>query len=118
VTRTIWLTSDQGVFKVSLEPDHTKVDTNLCAKFISFHAGENIHARAGEGIKESVLIVIPPAGSSDGNWKLEMVTPGRLLNAFNEIVLFKVMLSKIVPKAVNLNFEVDIVHSKLGLCNK
>lgn len=47
-----------------------------------------------------------------------MVTPGRLLNAFNEMVLFKVMLSKIVPKAVNLNFEVDIVHSKLGLCNK
>ena len=47
-----------------------------------------------------------------------MVTPGRLLNAFNEMVFLKVILSKIVPKAVNLSFEVDIVHSKLGLCNK
>ena len=61
---------------------------------------------------------IPPAGSSEGSWKLLMVTPGKPLKALNEIVFDKDTLSKIVPRAVSLNFDVDIVQSKLGLCNK
>jgi hypothetical protein len=66
-------------------------------------------------MSESVLIVIPPAGSSDGNWKLLIVTPGKPLKAFSEIVFVKDTLSKIVPRAVSRSLDVEIIHSKLGL---
>lgn len=66
----------------------------------------------------SVSMRIPPAGSSDGRLKLLIETPGRLSNALNVTVLLRVTLSNIVPKAVMRSFCVDIVHSKLGLCNR
>jgi hypothetical protein len=67
---------------------------------------------------ESVEMVIPPAGSSEGSWKLLIVTPGRPLNAFKVIVFDKETPLKIVPRAVTLRDEVEIVQSKLGLCSK
>lgn len=69
-------------------------------------------------MSESVLMVIPPAESSAGIWKFEIITPGKLLNALREMVFFNEMLSKIVPNAVTLNLEVEIAHSKLELCSK
>jgi len=65
-----------------------------------------------------VEIVIPPDGSSDGNWKLLIVTPGKLLKALNETVLERITLSKLAPRAVRRNLDVEIVHSKLGLWSK
>jgi hypothetical protein len=67
---------------------------------------------------ESVDIVIPPAGSSEGSWKLLIVTPGRPLNALSVTVFDIETPLKIVPRAVSLREEVDIVQSKLGLCSK
>jgi hypothetical protein len=67
---------------------------------------------------ESVEMVIPPAGSSEGSWKLLIVTPGSPLNAFKVIVLDNETPLKIVPRAVTLREEVEIVQSKLGLCSK
>ena len=64
---------------------------------------------------ESVSIWIPPAGSSEGSWKLLIVTPGSPLKALNETFLDKETLSKIVPSAVTRSLSVEIVHSKLGL---
>lgn len=61
---------------------------------------------------------MPPSGSSDGSWKLLIVTPGKLLNAFNVIVFVKDTFSKIVPRAVTRRLDVEIVHSKLGLWSK
>lgn len=69
-------------------------------------------------MSESVDIVIPPAGSSEGSWKLLIVTPGRPLNAFKVTVFDIETPLKIVPRAVNLREEVEIVQSKLGLCSK
>ena len=69
-------------------------------------------------MSESVLMVIPPAGSSDGSWKLLMVTPGKPLKAFRVIVFVKEIPSKIVPNAVSRRFDVDMVQSKLGLWSK
>jgi hypothetical protein len=76
------------------------------------------HVRAGDGISESVLIVIPPAGSSDGSWKLLMVTPGKLLKAFKVMVFVRDTLSNIVPRAVTRRLDVEMVQSKLGLWSK
>lgn len=70
---------------------------------------------ADEGIRLSVEIEIPPAGSSLGSWKLLIVTPGKLLNALNVTFFDKDTLSKMVPSAVKRNLFVDIVQSKLGL---
>lgn len=67
---------------------------------------------------ESVEMVIPPAGSSEGSWKLLIVTPGRPLNAFKVITFDRETPLKIVPRAVTLRDEVEIVQSKLGLCSK
>lgn len=61
---------------------------------------------------------MPPAGSSDGSWKLLIVTPGMLLNAFNVMVFFKDTLSNIVPRAVTRRLDVEMVQSKLGLWSK
>lgn len=76
------------------------------------------NVRAGDEISESVLIVMPLAGSSDGSWKLLIVTPGKLLNAFNVMVFVKDTLSKIVPRAVTRRVDVEMVQSKLGLWSK
>jgi hypothetical protein len=43
---------------------------------------------------------IPPAGSSDGSWKLLIVTPGRPLKALKVTSLLRETPSKIVPMAV------------------
>ena len=75
-----------------------------------------INRRAVDGMRESVSIRIPE-GSSDGSSKLLIVTPGRLLKAFNVITLLRTTLSKIVPSAVRRSFGVEIVQSKLGPCN-
>lgn len=61
---------------------------------------------------------MPPAGSSDGNWKLLIVTPGSPLKALKDTTLLRDTWSNIVPKAVKRRFEVDIVQSKLGLWSK
>jgi len=61
---------------------------------------------------------MPPAESSEGSLKLLIVTPGSPLKASNEINFFNDTLSKMVPNAVSLSLEVDIVQSKLGLCSK
>lgn len=61
---------------------------------------------------------MPPAGSSLGSWKLLIVTPGRLLNAFSVICFDRETLSKIVPKAVTRTLSDEIVQVKLGLCNR
>lgn len=61
---------------------------------------------------------MPPAGSSDGSWKLLIMTPGMPLNAFSVMTLESEILSKIVPRAVTRSLEVDIVQSKLGLWSK
>lgn len=67
---------------------------------------------------ESVEMVIPPAGSSEGSWKLLIVTPGRPLNAFKVTVFDNETPLNIVPRAVTLREEVEIVQSKLGLWSK
>ena len=67
---------------------------------------------------ESVSIWIPPAGSSEGSWKLLIVTPGSPSKALNETFLDKETLSKIVPSAVTRSLSVEIVHSKLGLWSR
>lgn len=61
---------------------------------------------------------MPPAGSSDGSWKLLIVTPGRPLKALKDTTLLKDTWSKIVPKAVTRRLGVDIVQSKVGLWSK
>lgn len=66
----------------------------------------------------SVEIVMPPAGSSPGNLKLLIVTPGKPLKALNDITFDSETPSKMVPSAVRRNLSVEIVHSKLGLCSK
>jgi hypothetical protein len=66
----------------------------------------------------SVEIVMPPAGSSLGSLKLLIVTPGKPLKALNETTFDNETLSKMVPSAVRRNLLVEIVQSKLGLCNK
>jgi hypothetical protein len=75
----------------------------------------DVHARAGEGIRASVSIAIPPAGSSAGSWKWLILRPGNLLKAMNEMSLVSDTLSKIVPRAVRRRVGVDIVQVKLGL---
>lgn len=67
---------------------------------------------------ESVSIVIPPAGSSPGSWKLLIVTPGSPLKALKDMFFVSETLSKIVPKATSCNEGDDIVQVKLGLCSK
>lgn len=66
----------------------------------------------------SVSIWMPPAGSSEGSLKLLIVTPGNPLNASNETTFDRETLSNIVPRAVTRSLAVEIVHSKLGLCNR
>jgi hypothetical protein len=46
------------------------------------------------------------------------VTPGRPLNALRVTVFDIETPLKIVPRAVSLREEVEIVQSKLGLCSK
>ena len=77
-----------------------------------------LNIRAGDGILASVSMWIPPAGSSDGSWKLLIVTPGSPLKALNVTTLDKETLSNIVPRAVSRSLGVDIVQSKLGLWSK
>lgn len=73
------------------------------------------NARARDGIFASVSIWMPPAGSSEGSWKLLTVTPGSPLKALNVMSLLNEILSKIVPRACTRSLGVEIVHSKLGL---
>lgn len=47
-----------------------------------------------------------------------IATPGSPLNALKDTSLVNETLSKIVPRAFKRNFGVEMVHSKLGLCNK
>ena len=58
---------------------------------------------------------MPPAGSSEGSWKLLMVTPGRPLKALNETSFESETLLNMVPRAVNWSLDVEIVQVKLGL---
>lgn len=63
----------------------------------------------------SVSMWIPPAESSEGSWKLLIVTPGRPLKALKVMIFDRETLSKMVPRAVTRSFFVEIVQSKLGL---
>lgn len=69
-------------------------------------------------MSESVSMWIPPAGSSDGSWKLPIVTPGRPLKALKAMSLLRETPSKTVPRAVTRRFLVYIVQVKLGLCKR
>ena len=69
-------------------------------------------------MSESVSMWIPPAGSSDGSLKLLIVTPGRLLNALNEISLLSFTPSKIAPIAVTRSASVEIVHVNSSLWSR
>lgn len=80
--------------------------------------GKKTKAYACEGIKLSVDMVIPPAGSSLGKLKLLMVTPGRPLKALKVRSFERLTLSKIVPSALRRSLVVEIVHSKDGLWSK
>jgi hypothetical protein len=66
----------------------------------------------------SVEIVMPPAGSSLGNLKLLIVTPGKPLKALKETPFVNETPSKMVPRAVTRNLSVEMVQSKLGLCSR
>lgn len=44
------------------------------------------------GIIASVSMCIPPAGSSDGSWKLLIVTPGSPLKAAREMSFWRFTL--------------------------
>lgn len=66
----------------------------------------------------SVEIVMPPAGSSPGSLKLLIVTPGRPLNALKETSFVNDTPSKLIPSAVTRSLSVEMVHPKVGLCNK
>ena len=74
-----------------------------------------VHERAGEGIMASVSMWIPPAGSSEGSWKLLIVTPGRPLKALNETSFESETLSNMVPRAVTRSLDVEIVQVKFDL---
>lgn len=61
---------------------------------------------------------MPPSGSSLGNWKLLIVTPGKPLNPFRVMFFESETLSKMVPSAVTRKLGVEITHSNSGSCNK
>ena len=83
------------------------------------HASYSLeHLRAGEGMVESVEMVMPPAGSSLGSSKLLIVTPGRPLNALSVTFFVSWTPSKMVPKAVTRRLFVEITQVNSSLCSK
>jgi len=113
------LTSNKSILKIGQETNAAKVDAKFWEER-SVRKGTitERNERAEEGMTESVEMVIPPAGSSEGSWKLLIVMPGRPLNAFKVIVFDIETPLKMVPRAVSLREEVEIVQAKLGLCSK
>lgn len=65
-----------------------------------------------------MLKAIPPSLVLLVRSKLLIVTPGKLSKASRDMFLLKITPSKLVPSAVTRKAEVEMVHSKLGLCNR
>lgn len=64
----------------------------------------------------SVVMWIPPAGSSEGSWNLLMNTPGRLLKALRVMSFVKVKSVNVMPRATTCKDCVERVHVNDGLC--
>ncbi len=78
----------------------------------------SIPSWAGERTIESVSMWIPPAGLSDDSLKLLIVTPGRLLNALNEMSFLSDTPSEVVPKEVRRSLSVEIVQVNSSLWSR